>query len=165
MTGESPLDCKEIKPVHPKGNQSQILIGRTDAEAETPILWPSDAKSWLIWKDPDAGKGWRQEKGRQRMRWLDGITDSMDMSLGKLQELVIDREPYPCCSPWGRRVGHDWVTELNCRIVFLFFLHTHSISLHLNSSCNYLFVSLCLSLDNKLSFLLIFVATTMPSNK
>ena len=62
-TLESPLDCKEIQPVHPKGNQSWIFIGRTDAEAETPTLWPSDVKSWLIWKDPDAGKDWRQEKG------------------------------------------------------------------------------------------------------
>ena len=62
-TLESPLDCKEIKQVHPKGNQPWIFIGKTDAEAETPILWPPDVKSWLIWKDPDAGKDWRQEKG------------------------------------------------------------------------------------------------------
>ena len=62
-TLESPLDCKEIQPVHPKGDQSWVFIGRTDAEAETPILWPPDGKSWLIWKDPDAGKDWRQEKG------------------------------------------------------------------------------------------------------
>ena len=61
-TLESPLDCKEIQPVHPKGNQSWIFIGRTDAEAEAPILWPSDEKNWLIWKYPDAGKDWRQEK-------------------------------------------------------------------------------------------------------
>ena len=61
-TLKSPLDCKEIQPVHSKGNQSWIFIGRTDAEAETPILWPSDVKSWLIWKDPDAGKDWRQEE-------------------------------------------------------------------------------------------------------
>ena len=61
-TLESPLDCKEIQPVHPNGNQSQIFIGRTDAEAETPILWPPDVKNWLIWKDPDAGKDWRQEE-------------------------------------------------------------------------------------------------------
>jgi len=60
----SPLDCEEIQPVHPKGNQSWIFIGRTDVEAETPILWPSDAKNWLIWKDPDAGKDWRQEEKR-----------------------------------------------------------------------------------------------------
>ena len=59
---ESPLDCKEIKPVHPKGDQSWVFIGRTDVEAETPILWPPDAKNWIIWKDIDAGKAWRQEE-------------------------------------------------------------------------------------------------------
>ena len=80
-TLESPLDSKEIQPVHSKGNQSWRFIGRTDAEAEAPILWPPDAKNWLTGKDPDAGKDWRwEEKGWQRMRWLDGITDSMDMS-------------------------------------------------------------------------------------
>ena len=107
---ESPLDCKEIRwtAVHPKGNQSWIFTGRTDAKAETAILWPPDVKNWLIGKYLDAGKDWRQEeKGQQRMRWLDVITNSMDMSLSKLQALLRDRAVWHKVVHGSQRAEHD----------------------------------------------------------
>ena len=111
-TLESPLHCKEIKPVHPKGNQSWIFIGRTEAETETPILWPPDAKNWLIRKDPDAGKDWRQEeKGKTEdemvgwHHWLNGHEFEQASGVGDGQGSLA------YCSPWGRKDSDT--TELN----------------------------------------------------
>ena len=112
---ENPLDCKEIKPVNPKGNQSRIFIGRTDAEAETPIFWPPDVKNWLIGNDPGAEKDWRQEeKGMTEdemvrwHHWLDGHEFEQSLRVGDGQWSLA------CCSPWGsksRTQLNDW-TEL-----------------------------------------------------
>ena len=132
-TLESPLDCKEIKPVNCEGTQSWILIGRTDAEA--PIIWPPDVKNWLTGKDPDAGKNWRQEeKGTTEdemvgwHHWFDGHEFEQALEDGEGQGGLL------CCSPWGCRVGHDWTTKLLLKSSpkLLFCLHLFK-SLVLNS--------------------------------
>ena len=118
-TFESPLDCKEIQPVHPKGDQSWVFIGGTDAEAETSILWPPDAKSWLIWKDPDAGKDWRQEKGTE-----DEMVGWHHQRYGHefewTRELVMDREAWHAAIhevTKSRTWLSDW-TELKVYLLF-----------------------------------------------
>ena len=135
-TLESPLDCKEIQPIHPKGNQFLIFIGRIDAEAETPVLRPPDTKNWPLGKDPDAGKDWRQEeKGMpedEMVEWhhrLDGYEFEQALGVGEGQGSLA------CCSPWGCK-GSDTTEQLNWMFSvkkshkrwWLIYLHLHEMS-------------------------------------
>ena len=113
-TPESPLDCKEIQPVHPKEYQSWVFTGRTDVEAETPILWPPDAKSWFIWNNPDAGKDWGQEEKRptedEMVRWHHRFNGH---EFGWTPGVVWTGRPGVLQFMGSQKVGHDWATELN----------------------------------------------------
>ena len=111
-TLESPLDCKEIQPVRPKGNQSWIFIGRTDAEAEAPILWPSDAKNWFLGKDPIAGKDWRQKEKGTIMRWLMASPTRRAWVWVSSRHWWWTGRPGMLQSMGAQRVRHNWVTEL-----------------------------------------------------
>ena len=122
-TFESPLDCKEIQPVYSKGNQSWIFTERTDAEAETPILWSPDRKNWLIWKDPDAGKDWRQKKGTTEDEMVEWYHKLDGHELKQLQELVMDREVWYAAVHGIAKNGIqlrdwselNWDSELGCK--------------------------------------------------
>ena len=131
------LDCKEIQPVHPKGDQSSVFFGRTDAEAETPVLWPPHVKSWLIGKDPDAGRDWGwEEKGTtedEMAGWhhrLDGRESEWTPGVGDGQGGLA------CCNSWGRRVGHDWVNWTEQQIATVW----KQLNLVKNRKCFYRFL-------------------------
>ena len=135
-TLESPLDCKEIQPVHPKGNQSWVFIGRTDVEVETLVLWPPDAKSWLIWRDPDYGKDWGpKEKGKTG--W-----DGWMASLTQWTWVWVDSGSWwwigglVCCGSWGHKELDmtEWVNWTEVNQVILFFMNGYSFIIPLMSA-------------------------------
>ena len=120
-TLESPLDWKEIQPVNPKGNQSWIFIGRTDAEGKTPLLWPPDVKSWLIWKDPDAGKDWKREKKGDDRGWNGWMASPTQWTWVWVSSgsWWWTEKPGVLQSMGSQRVGHNWVTELNWHSLYI----------------------------------------------
>ena len=146
-TFKSPLDCKEIQPVHPKGDQSWVFIGKTDAKAETPILWPPDGKNWLIWKNPDAGKDWRWEEGEDKGwdGWMESLTRGTWVWVNSVSWWWTGR-PGVLGFMGSQRVGHDWVTELNwteCKFP-CYSLHTLSSPLPMSVSLFSMSVTLLL---------------------
>ena len=127
-TLESPLDCKEIQPVHPKGDKSRVFIGRTIVEAKIPILWPSDVKSWLIGKDPDVGKDWRQEeKGTTRLDGCMASPTQWTWVWVNSRSWWWTGRPGVLGAMRSQRVGHDWAIELNWRLVYV---HLHVLYLY-----------------------------------
>ena len=124
---------KEIQPVHPKRDQSWVFIGRTDAEAETPILWPPDMKNWLVGKSPDAGKDWRQqEKGTTEDKMVGWHHQLYGHESEQAPGAVDGQGSQACCSPWGHKVRHDWETELNCGSEVCFFSAFYCFFIHLS---------------------------------
>ena len=132
-THESPLDCKEIQPVHHKGDQSWVLIGRTDVEAETPILWPPDVKSWLIWKDPDAGKDWGQEKGTTEDEMVGWHHRLNEHGFGWTPGVGNGQGGLACCGSWDCKESDmtEWLNWTDFFFNFSLYCFKNSISCHL----------------------------------
>ena len=117
-TLQSPLDCKEIQPAHPKANQSWVFTGRTDVEAEILILWPPDSKNWLIWKDPDAGKDWGQEeKGMTEDEMIGWHHQLNGHELGETPGVGDGQGSLACCGSWGWKKSYNWATEVNWTVL------------------------------------------------
>ena len=146
-TLESPLDCKKIQLVHPKGKQSWIFTGRIDAEAEVPILWPPDANNWLLGKDPDAGKDWRQEEKGTTEDEMAGWHHQLNRhEFGWSPGVGYGQGDLACCSLWAAKIGRDWVTELNWMTKVTHYFPTEKSCLFFMSWVNLSTIRLCLDI-------------------